>query len=113
MTKKQSAAREEAVDEIRRQGFTTLKASDYDPRAKLRVLIGRPVGDAAGGNRAFFFSDDAFIGNDARAPAPSCEVAKQSKTTVTLSYGVYAPGDTAGHRAAASGCVSGSTTGRG
>ena len=49
-----------AVAEVRRQGFTTLKPSDYDPKATLRVLIGRPVGDAAGGNRAFFFIKDAL-----------------------------------------------------
>ncbi len=57
-TKAQLAARTAAVAEVRRQGFTTLKLSDYDPKATLRVLVGRPVGDAAGGTRAFFFLKD-------------------------------------------------------
>jgi hypothetical protein len=95
-TKAQLAARTAAVAEVRRQGFTTLKLRDYDPTATLRVLVGRPVGDAAGGTRAFFFLKDRFLGNDALAPASKLTVAKQGKVTVTLSYGVYNPGDTAG-----------------
>jgi hypothetical protein len=95
-TKAQLAARREAVAEVRRQGFTTLKVSDYDPKATLRVLIGRPVGDAAGGHRAFFFERTRFLGNDAAAPSSKLSVARRGKLTVTLSYGVYATGDNAG-----------------
>jgi hypothetical protein len=95
-TKAQLAARTAAVAEVRRQGFTTLKLRDYDPTATLRVLVGRPVGDAAGGTRAFFFLKDRFLGNDALSPSSKLTVAKQGKVTVTLSYGVYNPGDTAG-----------------
>jgi LppP/LprE lipoprotein len=95
-TKAQLAARTAAVAEVRRQGFTTLKLRDYDPKATLRVLVGRPVGDAAGGTRAFFFLKDRFLGNDALGPSSKLTVAKQGKVTVTLSYGVYNPGDTAG-----------------
>ncbi len=57
------------------------------------MLIGRPVGDSAGGNRAFFFMKDAFLGNDATNPSTKLTVAKAGKLTVTLSYGVYASGD--------------------
>jgi len=96
LTKAQKAARADAVAEVRRQGFTTLKPSDYDPKARLRVLIGRPVGDAAGGYRAFFFNKNIFIGNDATGNSSTLRVAKKGKVTVTLSYGVYGPGDTAG-----------------
>ena len=96
LTKAQKQAREDAVAEIRRQGFTTLKATDYDPKATLRVLIARPVGDAAGGYRAFFFNKTTFIGNDARANSSVLRVSRKAKRTITLSYGVYAPGDTAG-----------------
>jgi hypothetical protein len=95
-TKAQLAARTAAVAEVRRQGFTTLRLSDYDPRATLRVLVGRPVGDAAGGTRAFFFAKQTFLGNDASAPSSKLTVAKKGKVTVTLSYGVYNPRDTAG-----------------
>ena len=81
---------------MRQKGFTTLKQSDYDPKATFRVLIGRPVGDSAGGNRAFFFMKDTFLGNDALSPSTKLTVAKTGKLTVTLSYGVYASGDAAG-----------------
>jgi hypothetical protein len=98
LTKAQKAAREAAIAEVRRQGFTTLKDSDYDPRATLRVLIARPVGDAGGGYRAFFFLRDRFIGNDSRANSSILRVSSKGtgKRQVALSYGVYAPGDTPG-----------------
>ena len=95
-TKAQLAMRTAAVAELRNQGFTTLKLSDYDPKATLRVLVGRPVGDAAGGNRAFFFVKDSYLGNDSSSPSAKLTVVKTGKNTVTLSYGVYAPGDTFG-----------------
>ena len=60
------------------------------------MLIARPVGDAAGGYRAFFFNKKIYIGNDARANSSLLKISRKGKRTVTLSYGVYAPGDTAG-----------------
>ncbi len=96
LTKAQKQAREDAVAEVRNQGYTTLKPTDYDPKATLRVLIARPVGDAAGGYRAFFFNKTIYIGNDARANSSLLKISRKGKRTVTLSYGVYAPGDTAG-----------------
>src|SRR3954465_3118404 len=95
-TKAQRLARANAVTVVRSKGYTTLKQSDYDPKATFRVLIGRPVGDSAGGNRAFFFMKDTFLGNDATNPSTKLTVAKAGKLTVTLSYGVYASGDAAG-----------------
>jgi hypothetical protein len=95
-TKAQREALKAAVAVVRQKGFTTLKQSDYDPKATLRVLIGRPVGDAAGGSRAFFFLKDAFLGNDALGPSSKLTAAKTGKLTVTLSYGVYSPGDSTG-----------------
>jgi hypothetical protein len=84
------------VAEVRRQGYTTIKLTNYDPKATLRVLVGRPVGDAGAGLRAFFFLKETFLGNDALAPSTKLSVAKQGKVTVTLSYGVYKDGDTPG-----------------
>jgi hypothetical protein len=95
-TKAERAALKAAVAVVREKGYTTLKQSDYDARATLRVLIGRPVGDAAGGSRAFFFTKEAFLGNDALNPSTKLTVAKTGKVTVTLSYGVYDSGDAAG-----------------
>jgi hypothetical protein len=95
-TKAQRQALKNAVATVRAKGYTTLKPSDYDPKATLRVLIARPVGDSAGGNRAFFFLKDQFLGNDALTPSTKLTVARTGKVTVTLSYGVYEPGDPAG-----------------
>src|SRR3954452_21201254 len=96
LTKAQKAARADAVATVRDQGFTTLKVSDYDPKATLRVLIARPVGDAGGGHTAFFFTRDGLVGRDSEGPSSVLRKAKQTKTTVTLSYGVYAPSDPPG-----------------
>jgi hypothetical protein len=85
-TKAQRLQRDAALAEIRRQGFTTLTPSDYDYRATLRVLIGRPVGDSGGGSYAFFFLADRFLAKDATAPSAKLRVAKTGKTTVTLAY---------------------------
>jgi hypothetical protein len=95
-TKAQREALKSAVATLRSKGYTTLKQSDYDPKATFRVLIGRPVGDSAGGNKAFFFIKDQFLGNDALNPSTKLRVVKQGKITVTLAYGVYEPGDPAG-----------------
>jgi hypothetical protein len=95
-TKAQREALKAAVAAVRQKGYTTLEQSDYDPKATLRVLIGRPVGDAAGGNRAFFFLKDAFLGNEALGPSSKLTVAKTGRVTVTLSYGVYEAGDSLG-----------------
>jgi hypothetical protein len=95
-TKAQREARAAAVTVVRQKGYTTIKQSDYDPKATFRVLIGRPVGDSAGGYRAFFFAKDTFLGNDAIGPSTKLSVAKTGKMTVTLAYGVYASGDPAG-----------------
>ena len=96
LTRAQKQAREDAVAVVRNQGYTTLKPTDYDPKATLRVLIARPVGDAAGGYRAFFFNKTTFIGSDARANSSLLKISRKGKRTITLSYGVYGPGDTAG-----------------
>jgi len=99
-TKAERESTKAAVAIVRQKGFTTLKQSDYDPKATFRVLIGRPVGDSAGGHRAFFFMKDTFLGNDALSPSTKLTVAKTGKVTVTLSYGVYESGDPAGQPSA-------------
>jgi hypothetical protein len=85
-TKAQRAQRTAAVAEVRRQGFTTLSLADYDYKATLRVLVGRPVGDAAGGSYAFFFLKDRYLGKDSTTPSNKVTVAKTGKAQVTLSY---------------------------
>lgn len=85
-TKAQRAQRTAAVAEVRRQGFTTLSVKSYDFKANLRVLVGRPVGDAAGGSYAFFFLKDRFLGKDSTTPSSKLSVAKTGKNQVTLAY---------------------------
>jgi hypothetical protein len=94
LTKAQKQARADAVDYVRTQGFTTLKAADYNPKARLRVLIGRPVGDAAGGHTAFFFTKTGFVGKDAQGTSTVLKISRQTSSTITLSYGVFKPGET-------------------
>ena len=95
-TKAQLAQRKDAIAIVRAEGYTTLEQTDYDFKATLRVLVGRPVGDSAGGHRAFFFNRKVYLGNDSTSPSTKLTVAKQGKVTVTLSYGVYAAGDPPG-----------------
>jgi hypothetical protein len=85
-TKAQRAQRTAALAELRHQGFTTLKPSDYDYKATLRVVIGRPVGDAGAGSYAFFFLKDRFLGRDSTSPSAKLSVAARKKTSVTLAY---------------------------
>jgi hypothetical protein len=96
LTAKEKRARAEAVDAVRERGDTTLREADYDPRARLRVLIGRPVGDSTGGYTAYFFTKDGFVGTDAQVRSTKVEVASQGKATITLRYRVYKDGDKAG-----------------
>lgn len=96
LTAKEKRARAEAVAVLREQGDTTLRDEDYDPRARLRVLIGRPVGDSTGGYSAYFFTKDGFVAKDAQGRSTKIDVADQGKATVTLRYHVYKDGDKAG-----------------
>jgi hypothetical protein len=96
LTAKEKRARAEAVEQLREQGDTTLRPEDYDPRARLRVLIGRPVGDSTGGYTAYFFTKDGLAGRDSDYRSTKVEVASQGKATITLRYRVYKDGDKAG-----------------
>jgi hypothetical protein len=77
-----------AVALLRASGYEPARLADYRPRAALRVLVGR----SGGASRAFFFSGERFVGNDASAPSGRLRVAAQRGTTVTLAYGLAAGG---------------------
>jgi hypothetical protein len=91
LTKAQKAARAAAVAELRTQGYAPLKKSDYDPRATLRVLIGRPLGNASGGAFAFFFNRGRYLGRDSLSPSAALRVVGQSSHAVVLSYRTCCP----------------------
>jgi hypothetical protein len=94
-TKAQLAALHAAQAELRRQGFTTLDAKHYDPKATLRVLTGRPVGDANGGTYAFFFLRGSFLTRDSTTPSTKLRVVRTWKAGVLLEYRSYVAGDNA------------------
>ena len=83
LTAEQRAARDTAVQLVESKGFEVVRKRDYDPRRKLRVLIGE---DTAGGRLAFFFVDGTYIGNDKRGASPKLKVKRAGNIQVTLTY---------------------------
>lgn len=77
-----------AVALLTRKGYTPLDTSTYDAGDTLRVLIGR----AAGGERAFFFDQGAYLGTDSSSASAQITVHGQNDTEVTLVYATYAAG---------------------
>ena len=92
LTDKQRAARKAAVATLTEQGFTPVRLADWRPENHLRVLIGR---DEAGAERAFFFVNRRFVGNDDAAASASVKVAEASENGVTLTYRLFGPTDEA------------------
>jgi hypothetical protein len=93
LTRAQRRARRGAVAVLTQQGFEPVRLADYEPRNELRVLVGRPATDDAGARRAFFFAGGRFIGHDSQAPSARLAVVRARDRSVTLSYGLYEPGD--------------------
>ena len=61
------------------------------------MLIGRPVGDSAGGHRAFFFNKETFLGTDSHDPVDQAQRGQAGQGHGhAQSYGVYAAGDQPG-----------------
>jgi hypothetical protein len=83
LTAEQRAARDAAAQLVESKGFEVLRKRDYDPRRKLRVLIGE---DTAGGRLAFFFVDGTYIGNDRTSSSPKLKVKRAGNVQVTLTY---------------------------
>ena len=83
LTPEQRAARDAAVQLVESKGFEVVRKRDYDPRRKLRVLIGE---DTAGGRLAFFFVDGTYIGNDRSSSSPDLKVKRAGNLQVTLTY---------------------------
>jgi hypothetical protein len=88
----QLAARTAAVTVLRGLGYLPTREADYDPTHTLRVLVGYRNGDPLGPRRAFFFVGGRYIGNDSTAGSTSLKVGKAADRSVTLAYGVFAPG---------------------
>lgn len=83
LTAEQRAARDAAAQLVESKGFDVVRRRDYDPRRKLRVLIGE---DNAGGRMAFFFVDGTYIGNDRSSTSQELKVKRAGNIQVTLTY---------------------------
>lgn len=90
LTSAQRAERRAAVAALATEDFTPVRLADWRPNAELQVLVGR---HAEGGNRAFFFVDGEMVGSDDPLVSGKLRVAEAGKRSVTLAYGLYAPGD--------------------
>jgi hypothetical protein len=93
LTRAEKRIRAAAVATLTAQGYEPVRLADYDIRDELRVLIGRPAIDDAGDRRAFFFVRREYIGHDSDSASASLRVVRSGERTVTLSYGLYDPGD--------------------
>jgi LppP/LprE lipoprotein len=95
LTSRQRQERVQAVDEVRRQGYTPVSLDDYKVDHLLRVLIGKPVGTTPPGMRAFFFVDGRYIGLDATSPSGKLRAGRQLEREITIVYTLYEEGDRA------------------
>jgi hypothetical protein len=93
LTRAQRRARRAAVAVLALQGFEPVRLADYDPRDKLRVLLGIPANADAGPRRAFFFVGRNFIGYDSEAASANLRVVRTGDRSVTLRYGLFEAGD--------------------
>jgi LppP/LprE lipoprotein len=83
LTKAQKAARKAAVATLSEQGYEPVRLADYNPKADLRVLVGR---SDTGAMRAFFFSEGEFVGNDDPSTSGSLRVTRAKRNSVTVAY---------------------------
>jgi hypothetical protein len=95
LTRAQRQERRNALDEVRRQGYTPAALDDYKADHLLRVLIGKPVGTTPPGMRAFFFVDGEYIGQDATTASGKIRAGRQLEREITIVYTLYEPGDEA------------------
>jgi hypothetical protein len=86
LTTAQREQRSAAATQVRNQGFEPMKLSTWRPENTLRVLVGTPKDQPSGGQRAFFFVGDAYIGPDATTASAGIRVSKQSERRITLVY---------------------------
>lgn len=80
---------------LRAHGYTPVESSTYKPQQTLRVLVGS--GD--GGEHAFFFVGNRYIGVDSKSASTHVTVSSQNEGSVTLRYSLYSHGQPAGSAA--------------
>lgn len=92
LTPDQKLDRQDDIDVVRSRGFEVVSKRDWKPDDTLQVLIGR---SSSGGELAFFFVDGQYLGNDSSDTSGRLRVRRTDDLSVTLRYGIYAPGDEA------------------
>lgn len=92
LTPDEKLDRQDDIDVVRSRGFDVVDNHDWKPDDTLQVLIGR---SSSGGELAFFFVDGQYLGNDSTDTSARLRVKRTDDLTVTLRYGIYAPGDSA------------------
>jgi len=89
LTAAQRRDRAAAVTTLREQGYRPVTLTDYEPKHTLHVLVGR----GEGGQRAFFFADGRYLGNDAADDSKRIAVVRAGNRSVALSYRLFSEGD--------------------
>ncbi len=89
-TAAQQEERAAAAQIVVSRGFKVVHLGDYDPKATLRVLIGR---SDTGSELAFFFANGDYIGNDSTDPSADVSVVSTDDLEVTLQYGIFQSAD--------------------
>jgi hypothetical protein len=84
LTAAERRQRKAAAEQLRQQGYAPVNLRHYHPDQTLRVLLG----DGEVGRRAFFFVGDTFLGTDASESSRKVRIVRQSRTAVTLEYGL-------------------------
>jgi hypothetical protein len=90
LTAAQKAERSAAVDQMAQQGFEPVTLRTYRGDRTLRVLIGRSA--TLGGQRAFFFAGERYVGTDTVDASERIKVVRNGERAVTLSYSLFEPG---------------------
>jgi hypothetical protein len=90
LTTGERRSRRAALATLSEQGYEPVRVADYDPKADLRVLVGR---DADGARRAFFFAGRTYLGNDSEFASRRVRVVRSGRRSVTLAYRLYEPAD--------------------
>jgi len=83
-----------AEAEVRSHGYFPTDVSAYGPKASLAAIVAVRMGSAdQTAQRAFFFADGRFAGNDTAKDSSGIRVAFVRPPVIGLTYALYAAGD--------------------
>lgn len=85
---------EAAAGIVHAHGYDPLPGAPYLP-TQLHAVLGGHTGGNPADQRVFFFQDGNFLGTDAGDGSMAITVAQTDPETITVSYGLFHPTDTA------------------